>query len=122
MFHSLSVFACFIPYSIVIICISEIAEKGLEITFNIPQEILEDGVPAEIIVYINGKRVYGNQFKESGVELILVPVEELEKTESSGYTYEIEIICNKSFLPKELGLNGDGKGVGLQLKYIGKVR
>ena len=115
-------FAWLRPYSKVIICNPEIAERGLEISFNIPQEILEDGVPAEIIVYINGKRVYGNQFKESGAELILVPVEELEKTESNGYTYEIEIICNKSFFPEELGLNGDGKGVGLQLKYIGKVR
>lgn len=109
------------PYSEFSLCDPQITRDGLELVFNITEEIFYDDKPQEVIIYINGKRIYRNKFSKICLESVLITAEELMKLKEEGDIYNIGIYCSKSFVPKNVGIN-DERELGIVLKYAGRSR
>ena len=92
----------------------EIPITGLEIGIRFVDRIFHDGIVFD--VYCNGWRIYSRRYTEAWEGVIEIPPEEIKAKEDN--IYEIELYTDGSFIPKDLGINNDGRELSMSLSYI----
>lgn len=113
-------FAWVMPRCRVIIKEEDVAESGLEIEFAVPGQVFGDGIADEVKIYVNGILMYENAYAEAWTGSVELDSDRLQQLGTD--TYSIEIICSKSFVPREMGLGADNRRLALRVSYVGRMR
>lgn len=94
-----------------------ISKKGLLLSFVVPDQAINSG--ARMKIYVNNFLVYEELKDIPGPFEIKFSPEEIS---SFNDVYDIRINYGFSFVPKELGINGDTRDLSLRIKYIGESK
>lgn len=101
---------------------AQVRESGLEIRLVVPSEIFLKSESSNVCIYVNGKKLYDNQFTEGWDGKIVLPPEELP-VHSSGQEdiFTVSILSDAGFVPSEIANSTDTRELHLLLRYIGEV-
>lgn len=97
---------------------NNLATKGMTIELTVPEYILYDG-ETTLNVYVNKQKIDTLSVSAPGT---LTLDYDSDIFADNTDIYEIEIYCDSSFFPKEIGLNDDSRELSLLIHYIGEKR
>lgn len=100
---------------------ANIAQKGLEIDCDIPEQICADGKLVSVLLCINGCKVQEVSY-DPGKHVIIIDKEKLSEVTDEECRWEIEIYVPSSFRPIDYGINDDTRNLSIKINYVGEVR
>ncbi len=105
-------------YSRVMLKNDQITNTGLSLEFTVTDYLLSQGDCA-LSIYANQTLIDEVTFTSPGRYKL-----DYDATlfTSDTDTYELEIYCNNTFIPQEIGLNEDTRALSLMIHYIGEKR
>lgn len=101
---------------------SEIANKGMQILIDIPQEVFEDAQESNLLVYVNGRKMFQKSYYAAENEIIIFDSEQIQSINDDEDVYVIDIFSDTSFVPAEQGINEDSRELSFKIKYIGEPK
>lgn len=102
----------------------QIAEKGLDISINVPEQLFQlDRIKHDIVyIYVNGVKQYEHEFFEAWGGTIHIPPEQLPPSlDGVEGAYDIVIAAEESFCPYTEGLSEDNRDLAIWLRYLGRA-
>lgn len=98
-----------------------IRKKGIQIDFNIPNNIINKYKSQNVLVYINQNKVFENKYENAGWHSVIIPSNKINVINDD--YYEIIIALSRVFVPKDFNNSShDGRKLGIYIKYIGEAR
>lgn len=98
-----------------------IAQKGLEIDCEIPEQVCSGEESVTGSLYINGRKMQEITCNP-GSHSMVIGQNELSKISAGTQDWEIEIYMPTSFRPIDYGINEDQRSLSIRLNYVGEVR
>ena len=95
-----------------------ISTNGLTIEIGVPEQSMPQG-STTLHIYVNQELIDTISVSNTQIQKLNYPAEIFTNSRN---IYEIEIYCEDSFIPKELGMNQDSRELSFTLYYIGDTR
>lgn len=121
-YHKEAGFVWATQHSVATICDPELSERGLELSFVVPQMLFADGGPVTATVRINGVELREVTYDQGWDGSLYFTPEELKPLETGDGLFSIEIDCSHFFIPQDLGIGDDTRELSIQIRYIGGTR
>lgn len=99
-----------------------ITRDGLEIIFDVPEQLFTNSPIVNLYTYINGVKVCESVYYFGGTNRIIVPSNYMNITNGNNDIYDIEIYCDSSFNPSEQGMSADNRKLSIAIRYIGRKK
>ena len=99
-----------------------ITENGLAIDLWLSDSLLEANEEVLLSIYVNGRKVFEDAYDRAWGGCIEISAEDLPVyPQQLPDTYSVWIGVSGTFIPMELGINEDGRQLGLWLNYVGRA-
>ena len=108
------------PECTIILKNHRIASDGIQIEFEIPQELFREGGQDTVSVLVNDEIVFEKKYSGADSETVLIPPGILHQDSSE--TYVVKLLCSAFFRPDQIGNSTDERELAMRLKYIGSMR
>lgn len=96
----------------------DITNKGLEISFVVPQQVLDKYGSDTITLDVNGQCQKVNNYTTSDIQTVYFSPDEISSADD---IYSISCYCSDFFNPSDEGFDDD-RNLGVQITYIGARR
>lgn len=97
-----------------------IRQAGLELNYTVSDHLVSTTKPVHVKVCINGVQIFDEGYNEMWEGSVVIPPDQLPSAADD--VYEIELLCDSSFVPAEVLGTEDTRELSLVLRYIGRAR